>query len=609
MTALVERTGGALAEAARDARTAWTGRHTAVAALVALAALVPAFAPSWVHVDSVANGFYLALAATGLWLTVALGGMPSLGQGAFMAIGAFTVALLTAKAGWPALPATLVAVVAAAAAGVLAGAGVVRLRPVFIAVTTWILTWAVTIFLLAFRSVSGGAQGLVLPSGISVTAHYELGLALLAAAVLVAASLARGGPGIELRAARQVPAAAAALGVPTARRRLGAFVASAAIGGLAGGLAVQLAGVADASEYGPYLSFKLFVAVLLGGVASALGPSAGIGGLALVTGAAGVLGSLEGVESARFDPMLAALLLLAVLALGGEGIVPLVRRLVARDSERPVRRAPALVSAPVDRRPSSGPPILVAESLTKRFGSLAAADSVSLELVAGEVCALIGPNGSGKTTMLRLLAGAYRPDAGRVVVDGEDLEDAPPRGRAARGVVRTLQTSAAFGELTAVENLLVGMGLRREYGGAVRTAFATPLAREEDERLRADAQSLLADVGLGWAADVRAGELAGPEQRLVAVASALAAGPRVLLLDEPSAGSSLEDVRRLDALLSRLRAQGMSILLVEHNLRLVRSVADRVIVMAAGAVIATGTPAEVAGDDNVRAAYLGRAAL
>jgi ABC-type branched-subunit amino acid transport system ATPase component/ABC-type branched-subunit amino acid transport system permease subunit len=608
VTALVGRTGGALAEAARDARSAWTHRYTAAAALVALAALIPAIAPSWVHVDSVANGFYLALAATGLWLTVALGGMPSLGQGAFMAIGAFTVALLTAKAGWPALPATLVAVVAAAAGGVLAGAGVVRLRPVFIAVTTWILTWAVAIFLLAFRSVSGGAQGLVLPSGISVTAHYELGLALLAAAVLVAASLARGGPGIELRAARQVPAAAAALGVPTARRRLGAFVASAAIGGLAGGLAVQLAGVADASEYGPYLSFKLFVAVLLGGVASALGPSAGIAGLALVTGAAGVLGSLEGVESARFDPMLAALLLLAVLALGGDGIVPLVRRFAGRDAEPPVRRAPTLVSI-ADRCTRAEPPVLVAESLTKRFGSLVAANSVSLELAPGEVCALIGPNGSGKTTVLRLLAGVYRPDGGRVLVYGADLDNAPPRERAARGVVRTLQTSAAFGELTSLENLLVGMGLRRTYGGAVRTAFATPLVREEDERLRADARSLLADVGLGWAADVRAGELAGPEQRLVAVAAALAAGPRVLLLDEPSAGSSLEDVRRLDALLSRLRTQGMSILLVEHNLRLVRSVADRVIVMAAGAVIATGTPADVAGDADVRAAYLGRAAL
>src|SRR5436305_13260819 len=147
---------------------------------------------------------------------------------------------------------------------------------------------------------------------------------------------------------------------------------------------------------------------------------------------------------------------------------------------------------------------------------MAAASYVTREIITGAVCALIDPHGSGKATVLRLLAGVYRPDGGRVLVDGADLGDAPPRERAARGVVRTLQTSAAFGELTALENLLVGMGLTREHGGAFRTAFATPLAREEDERLRADARSLLADVGLGWAADVRAGELAGPEHRLVA---------------------------------------------------------------------------------------------
>jgi branched-chain amino acid transport system ATP-binding protein/branched-chain amino acid transport system permease protein len=609
VTPVAARTGGALAGALRDARSAWTPWHSGAAALVVLAAFVPAVAPSWVHLDAIANDYYLVLAATGLWLTVGLGGMPSLGQGAFMAIGAFTVALLTAKAGWPALPATLVGVVAAAAGGVLAGIGVVRLRPVFIAVTTWILTWTVAIFLLAFPSVSGGADGIVLPAGISVTAHYELALTLLVGAILVAASLARGARGIELRAARQVPAAAAALGVATARRRFGAFVASAAVGGLAGALSVQLAGVADPSEYGPYLSFKLFVAVLLGGVASALGPAAGIALLAVVTGAASLLGSVENVESARFDPMLAALLLLAVLALGGDGIVPLVRRFLSRSREHPARPAPVLVPVGAARRPDRAPPILVADSLTKRFGSLVAADAVSLELSRGEVCALIGPNGSGKTTVLRLLAGVYRSDAGRVLLDGDDLGGAPPRERARLGVVRTLQNSAAFGDLTALENLLVGMGLRREHGGPLRSAFATPLSREEDLRLRAVARAALADVGLAWAADVRAGDLAGPEQRLLAVAAALATKPRVVLLDEPSAGSSLDDVRRLDALLTRLRGDGVSTLLVEHNLRLVRSVADRVIVMAAGAVIAAGAPVDVAADPDVRAAYLGRAAL
>ncbi|HEX7311691.1 MAG TPA: ATP-binding cassette domain-containing protein [Gaiellaceae bacterium] len=610
MTTIAERTGTALAEAAREARAAWRPWHVVAAVFLVLAALVPLAAPSWVHVDSLANGFYLALAATGLWITVGLAGMPSLGQGAFMAIGAFTVAVLTAKAGWPAFPATLVGVVAAGAAGILAGVGVVRLRPVFIAVTTWILTWTVTLFLLAFRSVSGGAQGIVVPSGLSVDGHYEVALALLVATIVVGASLARSGAGIELRAARQVPAAAAALGVATARRRLGAFVASAAIGGLAGGLAVQLAGVADAGEYGPYLSFRLLVAVLIGGVASALGPAAGVAGLALVTGAAGLLGAVEGVESARFDPMLAALLLLAVLALGGEGIVPLVRSLFPRprpDFERRETPLAAPRRSPASARRAA--PLLVAESLTKRFGNIVAADAVSLELAPGEVCALVGPNGSGKTTVLRLLAGVYRPDAGTVVFDGVDFADAPPRARARRGLVRTLQGSAAFGELTALENLIVGAGLRRVHGGGLRAALATPLARSEDAVTRDAAVAALSDVGLTWAADARAGELAGPEQRLLAVAAALATRPRALLLDEPSAGASLADVQRLDALLADLRERGVAVLLVEHNLRLVRAVADRVIVMAAGAVIAVGSPQAVSADPDVRTAYLGRAAL
>jgi ABC-type branched-subunit amino acid transport system ATPase component/ABC-type branched-subunit amino acid transport system permease subunit len=609
VTTIAERTGTALAEASRQARATWRPWHGVAVALVALVALVPAAAPSWVHVDSLANGFYLALAATGLWITVGLAGMPSLGQGAFMAIGAFTVTLLTANAGWPAFPATLIGVLAAGAAGIVAGVGVVRLRPVFIAVTTWILTWTVTLFLLAFRSVSGGAQGIVVPSSLSVDAHYEIALALLVATILAAGALARGGVGIELRAARELPAAAAALGVATARRRLGAFVASAAIGGLAGGLAVQLAGVADAGEYGPYLSFRLFVAVLIGGVASAFGPAAGVAGLALVTGAAGLLGAVEGVESARFDPMLAALLLLAVLALGGEGIVTLLRsldprpRLAFQRQDSPMAVAARYAPARADR------PLLVADSLTKRFGSVVAADQVSLELATGEVCALVGPNGSGKTTVLRLLAGVHRPDAGSVLLDGMDLDDAPPRERARKGLVRTLQGSAAFAELTSLENLIVGAGLRRVHGGALRTAFATPLARSEATATRAAALAALADVGLTWAADARAGELAGPEQRMLAVAAALATRPRVLLLDEPSAGASLVDIRRLDALLGRLRDRGVAVLLVEHNLRLVRSVADRVIVMAAGAVIAAGLPEVVAADPGVRAAYLGRAAL
>jgi len=211
--------------------------------------------------------------------------------------------------------------------------------------------------------------------------------------------------------------------------------------------------------------------------------------------------------------------------------------------------------------------------------------------------------------VLRLLAGATAPDAGRVLLDGTDLTEAPPRDRARRGVVRTLQGAAAFAELSALENVLVGAQLRSRYGGGLRTTAATPLARAEDAATRSEALAALDDVGLAWAADVPAGELAGPEQRLLSVAAALATRPRALLLDEPAAGGSLDDTRKLAALLGRLRERGVAVLLVEHNLRLVRSVADRIVVMAAGSVIASGSPAAVAANADVRAAYLGTGTL
>jgi branched-chain amino acid transport system permease protein len=597
-------TRNALADAVREAQAAWTRWHTAAVAVVLAAAVVPAIAPGWVHVDSMVVSMYNALAATGLLLAVGLTGLPSLGQGAFMGIGAFSVALLTARAGWPLLPAVAVAVVAAACAGVVAGVGVVRLRPAFVAATTWILSWLVVIFLLAFPSVSGGAQGIVAPQVLSVNAHYELALGLLVLCVLATAALARGRVGLELGAVRARPASAAALGVPTARRRLGAFVASAAIAGVAGGLFVTLAGVADATDYGPYRSFALLVAVLIGGAGSALGPTVGVVALAAVTGAADLLAGVEGVESSRFNPMLASLLLLTVLALGGEGIVPAVRRRFFRTA-----RVPHGVEAANAARVEAGSVVLAARGLGKRFGSVVAAEDFSFTLRSSEICALVGPNGSGKTTVLRLLAGTLAPDEGVVLLDGSALGNASQRERALRGVVRTLQATSPLSGLTALENAAVGAGLHSSDGGAFRGVLSTPRARRERARLRAVARAALADVGLERAADVPAESLPGPEQRLVALAAALATGPRALLLDEPSAGASVVDVQRLAALVRRLRAEGVAVLLVEHNLRLVRAVADRVLVLAAGRVIAEGSPDEIAAHHDVRAAYLGRHTL
>src|SRR6185437_13591605 len=197
---------------------------------------VPFLSLPGVHLDSLANTVYLAVAATGLGLTVGVAGLPSLGAGAFMAIGAFTSALLVARSGWPVEPAALAGAAAALVAGLLSG-GVVRLRRAFVAVSTWLLAWLVWLFLLAFPSVSGGSQGLILPQktllGLDATptVHFEVALALLVLAALGIAAVRGGAPGLELSALRQSPRLATSLGVQLGRRRLGAFAASAFVAG------------------------------------------------------------------------------------------------------------------------------------------------------------------------------------------------------------------------------------------------------------------------------------------------------------------------------------------------------------------------------------------
>jgi ABC-type branched-subunit amino acid transport system ATPase component len=224
-----------------------------------------------------------------------------------------------------------------------------------------------------------------------------------------------------------------------------------------------------------------------------------------------------------------------------------------------------------------------------------ALEGLDLDVVPGAIAALIGPNGSGKTTALRLMAGTERPDAGGVEIEG--------------GVARTLQATATFRGLTALEHVLVASAGRRRHGGLVRTALATPKARHEEAEETARARRVLARFGLADRADVDAAELSGADQRLLMVAAAYATGAGTLLLDEPSAGAARGEVERLARVLRSLRDEGLALLVVEHNLRLVRTVADTVVALDAGRVIARGSAAEVGEDAHVREAYLGRQTL
>jgi branched-chain amino acid transport system permease protein len=604
--ASLEQTRSALAEAAREARAGWGLPATAAAVAVGLALVAPALLPLGGRMTDLAGFVYLAVAAVALGYAVGLAGIPSLGQGAFVGIGAFADAIARAKGGWPLLPSLAVAILAAAAAGVLTGLATGRLRRAFVAVSTWILAWIVALALTSFPELSGGAQGLVLPGSFSPTAHYELGIVLLALAMLGFVVLAPRGSGLGLRAGRDDPRAAIGLGVPLARLRLGVLTASAALAGLAGALTVELEQVADPTGYGPVLSFELFVAVIVGGARIPLGPVVGLLAISAFSHLAEEIGGVRGLPPGRLEEMLTGYGLLVVLAIGGAGIVPAAQDWLGRRRPRSVRPQSSS-DAPLFAVEAAGP--LAARGLSKRFGNLVALEALDLDVLPGTVHALVGPNGSGKTTALRAITGELRPDSGSVELAAEPLGGLSVRDRVLRGVVGTQQATAIFPELSALENVLVGAGVRATHGGTLRMLLRTPKARAEEAETRRRALGALAVAGLAGEAGRPAGELPAHARRRLMLAAALATGPRVLLLDEPAAGASAAELDDLAELLTRMRDSGFALLVIEHNLRFVSRVADVVTVLEAGRRLASGTLAQVAADATVRAAYLGRRAF
>jgi branched-chain amino acid transport system ATP-binding protein len=249
-------------------------------------------------------------------------------------------------------------------------------------------------------------------------------------------------------------------------------------------------------------------------------------------------------------------------------------------------------------------PLLEVRELRKRFGGVVAVERVSFEVAPGEIRAIIGPNGAGKTTIFNLLSGLLPPDGGLVVFRGRALDRVRPARRAALGIARTFQNLQVFGDMTVLENVMVGRH-RKSACGLVASALRLPWARREERDIGAAAQAALAFVGL----QVRGGDVASilpfGQQRLLEIARALAMEPELLLLDEPAAGLNPVEVDRLGDLIEAIRDRGITVLLVEHHMDLVMRVSTRIIVLDHGAVLAEGSPDEVQGDPAVVDAYLG----
>ena len=546
-------------------------------------------------------GIY-GLLAIGYQFIFGHAGALALSQGTFMGLGAYASGVLALRAGLPfdlALPLSVGAPVLLA---LLVAAPVLRLQTHYFALATLIISQVVLLVATEWQSVTGGANGLGGVPPISLLgAPIRPGWPLLATTwafvalgALLAWQITRGRLGQAWACMRAAPAAAAAIGLDAARLRLTAFLLSAAYAGLAGSLYVHAMRVVSPDA----LAFPVVVTCLtIVVVGSRLRP---VGAL---LGAILVIQLPEWFRGLRDYYLLAyGCILLLVIILAPAGLLGTIEAWATRLLPPNPAPPPAPTPLPPRARSTSPGPILAVENLTKRFGGVTALDAVTLHVMPGEALGLIGPNGSGKTTLVNLVSGLYRPDHGTVRLAGDDVTAWPTHTLARAGIARTFQTVALVEDMTALDNVAIARDAAHiGLGAALRAGPRNPA----QAHARAHAAWLLGRMGAADAAMLQAGSLPYGVRRRVEIARALAAQPRLLLLDEPAAGLNETEQADLAARLRTLLDDGLALLVIEHNMGFLAPLVDRMACLDAGRLIAEGPPAAVKADARVIEAYLG----
>ncbi|MGA2793886.1 MAG: branched-chain amino acid ABC transporter ATP-binding protein/permease [Roseiarcus sp.] len=531
-----------------------------------------------------------AIAVFGLSVVLGLCGQINLAQAAFFALGAYAVGLGTADYNIPFWICLAAGMAIALVSGGLLGLSTLRLGGHYLAMVTISFQQILTVVLLNSIRFTHGPDGV---SSIKRPDLFAVGQAYLALAVAVLTitgylvwRLANTRLGRAMRAVRDNEIAASAAGIDVYRTKVAAFAICALLGGLGGGLFAGGFAYVSPDQFAFSDSIVFLTMALLGGVASPVGSVIGTGLLILIPEWLRFLKSVPGLYLAIYG--LAVILIVVFMSDGIWGFVAGMFRRPATASAPPAR---SLVLQPAD---SGAPVALEVKGLAKYFGGLKAVDGVDFTVRRGGVHALIGPNGSGKTTMLNVVSGLYRPTAGRILVDGVDVTALSAHRRTIAGLGRTFQNIRLFRSMTALENVVIGA--ERDGNTKVEGGHA---AMEERARAALDF------VGLGNRCGDLVTSFSYGHQRLIEIARALAGNPTVLLLDEPAAGLNSSEKKSLHGLLDKIAAQGLTILIIDHDMTLVAGVAQHLTVLNFGRRIADGDTVDVLRHPDVVAAYLG----